>query len=119
VSSNITKSVSHGIELANQALDKEIEIEIDVDKVVNATKNIATKTIEHSKVNVVLYKSRNRNFCGKLNFWSKIEILQKVEIVVGNPIFIQNQNSCRKSKFLWKIEILVENQIFCQISKLL
>jgi len=49
VSSNITKSVSHGLELANQALDKEIEIEIDVDKVMTATKTIANKTIEHSK----------------------------------------------------------------------
>ena len=49
-STKITKSVSHGLELANQALDKEIEIEIDVDKVVSATKTIANKTIEHSKV---------------------------------------------------------------------
>jgi len=48
-STKITKSVSHGLELANQALDKEIEIEIDVDKVVSATKTIANKTIEHSK----------------------------------------------------------------------
>ena len=53
MSSNITKSVSHGLELANQALDKEIEIEIDVDKVMTATKTIANKTIEHSKVHIL------------------------------------------------------------------
>jgi hypothetical protein len=36
--------------MANQALDKEIEIEIDVEKIVNSTKEMASKTIEHSKV---------------------------------------------------------------------
>lgn len=53
VSSNLSKTgiemVSHGLEMANNVLDKEIEIEIDVDKMVSATKNIATKTVEHSK----------------------------------------------------------------------
>ncbi|CBY34857.1 unnamed protein product [Oikopleura dioica] len=49
VSSNLTKTVSQGIEMANQVLDKEIEIEIDVDKMVNATKNIANQTVQHSK----------------------------------------------------------------------
>lgn len=48
VSSNLTKTVSQGIEMANQVLDKEIEIEIDVDKMVNATKNIANQTVQHS-----------------------------------------------------------------------
>ena len=36
--------------MANQVLDKEIEIEIDVDKMVNATKNIANQTVQHSMV---------------------------------------------------------------------
>ena len=36
--------------MANQVLDKEIEIEIDVDKMVNATKNIANQTVQTSKV---------------------------------------------------------------------
>jgi hypothetical protein len=44
----LTKTVSQGIEMANQVLDKEIEIEIDVDKMVNATKNIANQTVQHS-----------------------------------------------------------------------
>lgn len=48
VSSNLTKTVSQGIEMANQVLDKEIEIEIDVDKMVSATKNIANQTVQHS-----------------------------------------------------------------------
>ena len=50
VSSNVTKSVSYGLELANQVLDKEIEIEIDVDKVANQVSTLATKTVEESKV---------------------------------------------------------------------
>ena len=50
MSSNLTKTVSQGIEMANQVLDKEIEIEIDVDKMVNATKNIANQTVQHSMV---------------------------------------------------------------------
>ena len=50
VSSNVTKSVSYGLELANQVLDKEIEIEIDVDKVANQVSTLANKTVEESKV---------------------------------------------------------------------
>ena len=50
MSSNVTKSVSYGLELANQVLDKEIEIEIDVDKVANQVSTLATKTVEESKV---------------------------------------------------------------------
>ena len=50
VSSNVTKSVSYGLELANQVLDKEIEIEIDVDKVTNQVSTLAAKTVEESKV---------------------------------------------------------------------
>jgi len=49
VSSNVTKSVSYGLELANQVLDKEIEIEIDVDKVTNQVSTLAAKTVEESK----------------------------------------------------------------------
>ena len=49
-SSNLTKSVSYGLELANQVLDKEIEIEIDVDKVTEQVSNLATKTVSQSKV---------------------------------------------------------------------
>lgn len=48
-SSNLTKSVSYGLELANQVLDKEIEIEIDVDKVTEQVSNLATKTVTQSK----------------------------------------------------------------------
>jgi len=48
-SSNLTKSVSYGLELANQVLDKEIEIEIDVDKVTEQVSNLATKTVSQSK----------------------------------------------------------------------
>ena len=50
MSSNVTKSVSYGLELANQVLDKEIEIEIDVDKVANQVSSLANKTVEESKV---------------------------------------------------------------------
>ena len=50
MSSNVTKSVSYGLELANQVLDKEIEIEIDVDKVANQVSTLANKTVEESKV---------------------------------------------------------------------
>ena len=46
----MTKSVSYGLELANQVLDKEIEIEIDVDKVTNQVSTLAAKTVEESKV---------------------------------------------------------------------
>ena len=49
-SSNLTKSVSYGLELANQVLDKEIEIEIDVDRVTEQVSNLATKTVTQSKV---------------------------------------------------------------------
>jgi len=49
VSSNVTKSVSYGLELANQVLDKEIEIEIDVDKVTNQVSTLAAKTVQESK----------------------------------------------------------------------
>jgi len=48
-SSNLTKSVSYGLELANQVLDKEIEIEIDVDRVTEQVSNLATKTVTQSK----------------------------------------------------------------------
>ena len=50
MSCNVTKSVSYGLELANQVLDKEIEIEIDVDKVTNQVSTLATKTVSQSKV---------------------------------------------------------------------
>ena len=46
----MTKSVSYGLELANQVLDKEIEIEIDVDRVTEQVSNLATKTVTQSKV---------------------------------------------------------------------
>ena len=59
-SSNLTKSVSYGLELANQVLDKEIEIEIDVDRVTEQVSNLATKTVTQSKV----------------RFWSQLRVVQ-------------------------------------------
>ena len=47
----MTKSVSYGLELANQVLDKEIEIEIDVEKVTEQVSTLATKTVNQSQVN--------------------------------------------------------------------
>lgn len=84
MSSNLTKTVSQGIEMANQVLDKEIEIEIDVDKMVNATKNIANQTVQHSMVRstIVLNYYQFQNIYEKSSELSKT-VAQDVTDLTG------------------------------------
>lgn len=70
--------------MANQVLDKEIEIEIDVDKMVNATKNIANQTVQHSMVRstIVLNYYQFQNIYEKSSELSKT-VAQDVTDLTG------------------------------------
>ena len=48
-------------------------------------------------------------FNRKSEFWSKIEILIKIEFV-KIEILVKNRNVDKKSKFWFKIEMLIQNQ---------